>query len=96
MEAILSQENIDGIYYNIKVPKINPTTIGSFIVPLQGPNYTIDGKPFRIHGKIDSYTFRANMAWLVSYALSKMNPTKNGHIQSVDSYQYRERNSNLN
>jgi hypothetical protein len=34
MEAILSQEGIDGIYYNVKVPKDNPTMIGSFTVPL--------------------------------------------------------------
>lgn len=95
MEAILSQEGIDGIYYNVKVPKDNPTMIGSFTVPLQGNNYSISGKPFRIHGKIDSYTFRGNMDWLVSYALSKMNPTKNGHLQSGDSYKYRDRNSNL-
>lgn len=95
MEAILSQEGIDGIYYNVKVPKDNPTMIGSFTVPLQGNNYTISYKPFRIHGKIDSYTFRGNMDWLVSYALSKMNPTKNGHLQSGDSYKYRDRDSNL-
>ena len=95
MEAILSQEGIDGIYYNVKVPKDNPTMIGSFTVPLQGNNYSISGKPFRIHGKIDSYTFRGNMDWLVSYALSKMNPTKNGHLQSEDSYKYRDRDSNL-
>lgn len=95
MEAILSQEGIDGIYYNVKVPKDNPTMIGSFTVPLQGNNYSISGKPFRIHGKIDSYTFRGNMDWLVSYALSKMNPTKNGHLQSGDSYKYRDRDSNL-
>ena len=95
MEAILSQEGIDGIYYNVKVPKDNPTMIGSFTVPLQGNNYSISGKPFRIHGKIDSYTFRGNMNWLVSYALSKMNPTKNGHLQSGDSYKYRDRDSNL-
>lgn len=95
MEAILSQEGIDGIYYNVKVPKDNPTMVGSFTVPLQGNNYSISGKPFRIHGKIDSYTFRGNMDWLVSYALSKMNPTKNGHLQSGDSYKYRDRDSNL-
>lgn len=95
MEAILSQEGIDGIYYNVKVPKDNPTMIGSFTVPLQRNNYSISGKPFRIHGKIDSYTFRGNMDWLVSYALSKMNPTKNGHLQSGDSYKYRDRDSNL-
>ena len=95
MEAILSQEGIDGIYYNVKVPKDNPTMIGSFTVPLQENNYSINGKPFRIHGKIDSYTFRGNMDWLVSYALSKMNPTKNGHLQSGDSYKYRDRDSNL-
>lgn len=95
MEAILSQEGIDGIYYNVKVPKDNPTMIGSFTVPLQGNNYSISGKPFRIHGKIDSYTFRGNMDWLVSYALSKINPTKNGHLQSGDSYKYRDRDSNL-
>lgn len=95
MEVGLSQEGIDGIYYNVKVPKDNPTMIGSFTVPLQGNNYSISGKPFRIHGKIDSYTFRGNMDWLVSYALSKMNPTKNGHLQSGDSYKYRDRDSNL-
>ena len=95
LEAILSQEGINGIYYNVKVPRDNPTMINSFAVPLQGNNYTINNKPFRIHGKIDSYTFRGNMDWLVSYALSKLVPTKNGHYQSTDSFRYRERNSNL-
>lgn len=95
VEAILSQEGIDGIYYNVKVPKDNPTMVGSFTVPLQGNNYTINEKPFKIHGKIDSYTFRGNMDQLVSYALSRMITIDNGHVQSKDSYQYRNRNSNL-
>lgn len=95
MEAILSQDGIDGVYYNVKVPKDNPTMVGPFTIPLQGNNYTINGKPFKIHGKIDSYTFRGNMDQLVSYALSRMTTIDNGHIQSKDSYQYRNRNSNL-
>lgn len=42
------------------------------MVPEQGQNYTIGEKPFKIHGKLDSYTFRGQMGWLVSSALSKL------------------------
>jgi hypothetical protein len=28
-------------------------------------NYNIDGKPFKIHGKLDSYAFSGNIDWLV-------------------------------
>ena len=94
IEAILSQNGIDGVYYDVKVPKNNATTIGSFVVPIQGPNYTINGRPFRIHGKIDSYMFKGNMDWLIDYALSKLNQS-GGHLQSTDSFLYRDRNSSL-
>lgn len=94
VETILSQEGIDGVYYNVKIPKRNPTQIGPFHVSTQG--YMINGKPFKIHGKIDSYTFRGNMGKFVEYALSRFVNIKDGHIQSKDSFAYRERKSNLN
>ena len=95
IEAVLSQSNVDGIHYDVKIPKNNPTTIGPFVVPSQGSQYTINGKPFKIHGKLDSYMYQANMDWLVDYALSKM-VQSNGHIQSKDSFKYWDRKSNLN
>ena len=95
MEAVLSQSNVDGVHYDVKIPKNNPTTIGPFVVPSQGSQYTINGKPFKIHGKLDSYMYQANMDWLVDYALSKM-VESNGHIQSTDSFKYWDRKSNLN
>ena len=95
MESILIQSGIDGIYYNCKVPKSEEVqTIGPFHIFHQGDKYTIDGKPCKIHGKIDSYQFRGNMSWLVNYALSKL--VQSGeHQKSKDSFKYLERDSNL-
>lgn len=58
------------------------------MVPEQGQNYTIGDKPFKIHGKLDSYTFRGQMGWLVSSALSKLRQGGNGHSYSTDNQTY--------
>lgn len=59
-------------------------------------NGTIDGKPFRVHGKIDSCAFRADMSGLISSFLAKK--TKHADFNtwfSTDDTQYKAGNSNL-
>lgn len=87
IERILNQVGITGVYHKVKVAK-DSTSNGYFMVPEQGQNYTIGGKPFKIHGKLDSYTFRGQMGWLVSSALSKLRQGSNGHLFSVDGQSY--------
>lgn len=87
IERILNQAGITGVYHKVKVAK-DSTSNGYFMVPEQGQNYTIGDKPFKIHGKLDSYTFRGQMGWLVSSALSKLRQGNNGHLFSVDGQSY--------
>lgn len=87
IERILNQAGITGVYHKVKVAK-DSTSNGYFMVPEQGQNYTIGDKPFKIHGKLDSYTFRGQMGWLVSSALSKLRQGNNGHSFSVDGQSY--------
>lgn len=90
IERILAQAGIDGVYHKVKVAK-DAAPSGYFMVPDQGSNYTLDGTPrtaFKIHGKLDSYTFRGNMGWLVSSALGKLRQGNNGHSYSTDGQTY--------
>ena len=87
IEQVLNQAGITGVYHKVKVAK-DSTSNGYFMVPEQGQNYTIGDKPFKIHGKLDSYTFRGQMGWLVSSALSKLRQGGNGHSYSTDNQTY--------
>ena len=92
VEGILEQSEIDGIYYNVKIHKDDPK-IGTFNIPVQ--NYAIDGKPFKIHGKLDSYTFQGNVGGLVSQFLDSLRPFKDGeHFSNQDTYIYLKSSSN--
>ena len=93
VEGILNQSGIDGIYYNVKIHKDDPK-IGTFNSPVQ--NYAIDGKPFKIHGKLDSYTFQGNVGGLVSQFLNSLRPSKDGkHYSNQDTYKYLKGSSNI-
>lgn len=87
IEQLLGQAGIDGVYHKVKVAKDSQSN-GFFMVPEQGPNYTISNKPFKIHGKLDSYTFKGGMGWLVSSALGKLRQGNNGHYYSTDGQTY--------
>ena len=87
IEQILNQAGINGVYHKVKVAK-DSVPNGYFMIPEQGQNYTIGGKPFKIHGKLDSYTFKGHMGWLVSSALGKLRQGGNGHSYSTDNQTY--------
>lgn len=93
MEQILSDSGIDGIYYNSKLKKVDTEEVGPFKV-LNQEDYTINGKPYLIHGKIDSYTFRADMGGFVQYMINQMY-SKDGHQRSKDTNTYWYKNSNI-
>lgn len=96
VKAVLQQQGIDGIYYNVKIPKDGGEQIGPFNVPIQGNNYTLDGKPFTIHGKLDSYVFKGNMNWLVDSFLNSLRPSKDGRYQfTIDGYSYLKGESDI-
>lgn len=86
VKGILNQSGFDGVYYNVKIHQDDPM-IGTFHTPIQ--NYTLDGKPFKIHGKLDSYMFRGNVGGLVSQFLNSLRPSRNGkHASNQDTYKY--------
>lgn len=95
IEEILGKAGINGIYYHVKLPK-DAQKLGPFHVPVQDKGYTIGGKPAKIHGKLDSYTFKGHMAGLVESALGKLRPQRDGvHMYSIDSSAYLKGSSNL-
>lgn len=99
IETTLNNAGIDGIRYNIKIPK-NAESIGSFTVGTQEDGYKLHGVPFKIHGKIDSQTFKGNMGTLVSNFLTNRKPLQNSkgnnHYISNDQERYLKGNSNFN
>ena len=80
VKGILNQNGIDGIYYNVKIHK-DDTMIGSLHCPVQ--DYQIDGKPFKIHGKLDSYVFSGNVNGLVKQFLDDLRPSSNGEYAAT-------------
>lgn len=73
IEEALSRAGIDGVYYHAKFPK-EADGNDYFTFPIQ-KGYTIDGTPntsFRIHGKLDSYTFSGRMGDFVDMVLNKI------------------------
>lgn len=83
----LAKAGIDGVYHKVKISK-NSTQNDYFMIPDQGTNYTLNGMPFRIHGKLDSYTFRGAMGSLISSVLGKIRQGNNGHFYSTDNRTY--------
>ncbi len=97
-KGILTQAGIDGVRHNIKIPK-NAPRVGPFVVV--STNYSLNGKPFRVHNKLDSYTFSGDMSSLIhSYvdALRPSKPDKDGtiHYAGADTYRYLKGKSNIN
>lgn len=85
VEGILSQSGINGIYYNVKIHHDDYNVKGLHVIE----NYNIDEKPFKIHGKLDSYAFSGNIDWLVKQFVEDLRPSKdNRHKTTADSYLY--------
>ena len=93
--SILNSRGKGNIYYNAYLPRRNKRTIGSFSI-MEHSNYTIDGKPYLIHGKLDSYTFRGYFGGLIHQYLSELKPTKdNVHEAGPDASKYINHKSNI-
>lgn len=98
----LLDDNKYKIYYDPSIPKTEDAVHHGPFLQIKTStmedlmNGTIDGKPFRVHGKIDSCAFRADMSGLISSFLAKK--TKHADFNtwfSTDDTQYKAGNSNL-
>lgn len=88
VENILKNNNINGVYYNVKIPKDGGDKISQFNIPIQESGYKLYGKPFKIHGKTDSYVYSGDMNWLVEKFLGALKPLSNGHMFTEDGFLY--------
>ena len=99
VENILGQVGIDRVYYAAKLPKTGAEGIGRakhfLAVTSEGNGYSVNGLPYRIHGKIDSYTFKGTMGGFISSVLSRMRTDKNGQRYSIDNFRYLDGQSDL-
>ena len=99
VENILEQVGIDGVFYTAKLPKTGADGIGRakhfLAVTSEGNGYSVNGLPYRVHGKIDSYTFKGTMGGFISSVLSRMRTDKNGQSYSIDNFRYLDGQSDL-
>ena len=90
IKSVLTNADINGVYYKVRITK-NTIDNGVFVLPY-GNNETIAGesafKAFKIHGKLDSYTFKGQMGWLVKSALEKIKYNERGMGYSTDNKTY--------
>ena len=88
IEGILASNGIDRVYYHVGLAGPDQN-FGVFAVAKQEDGYLLHGRPFKIHGKIDSYTFQGNLDWLIESALHKLKVNeKNGQTYSIDNLSY--------
>lgn len=86
VKSILNTNGIDGVYYNSRIYK-DDTKINSF--HSLGNNYQINGKSYKIHGKLDSYMFRGDVSNIVEDFIKNLKPSANGkHRATADTYSY--------
>lgn len=99
VKQILEQVGLDEIRYCAKLPKTGAEGIGRakhfLAVTSEGNGYSVNGLPYRIHGKIDSYTFKGTMGGFISSVLSRMRTDKNGQRYSIDNFRYLDGQSDL-
>ena len=94
VDSILKQVGIDGVFYTAKIKRTGAEKVTDHFLAV-GEGYSINGLPFRIHGKIDSYTFKGRMGTFIDSALSRLRVNKAGHLYSIDEFRYRDGQSNL-
>ena len=103
MQEIADRVGIN-LYYHTPIPKNDHNSIKGFIIPNQD-NYTIEGEPFLIHGKVDSYTFKGHIGGLISQVMgarflpNNVDPNSpdanNRWVISPDNKTYYNGNSNI-
>lgn len=91
IENILGQNGINGIFYNIRYDKNSRDT--TMIDAVVTDQYSIDGIPFMVNGKIDTPTFYGNVDVLLDTVIDKIE--KNGNATySTDNPTYMAGDSN--
>lgn len=95
MTDILNASDKGNIYYNAWLPRGDgKELVGPFSV-YKHTSYDIDGKPFLIHGKLDSPVFRGRMGKYIHQFMEDLRPNRSGKQgMSQDGILYKEHKSN--
>ena len=77
----LTSSGIEGVFYNVKPSSANDI-LGLKIFPTD-EKYQINGRPFQINGKLDSYVFTANLDELINQIVRTIRTTSDGKHQYI-------------
>ena len=92
IEYILGQNGIDGIFYNVRYDRNSKDT--TMVDAKVTGQYTIDGIPFMVNGKIDPPTFYGSVDTLLDTVINKVVEHKAGKA-SKDNQVYMRGSSNI-
>lgn len=90
IKSILTQAGINGVYHKVRITR-DMIDNGYFITPYADWKSKTNKNPlelFKIHGKLDSYTFKGWMGGFIKQVLSKKQPGKNSFEYSTDNKTY--------
>lgn len=71
------------LYYHFPIPRNDHNSFKGFIIPNQD-NYSLEGKPCLIHGKVDSYTFKGHIGGFIAQLMASRNLPNNVDSNSAD------------
>nr|DAM35389.1 MAG TPA: hypothetical protein [Bacteriophage sp.] len=77
----LTSSGIEGVFYNVKPSSANDI-LGLKIFPTN-EKYQINGRPFQINGKLDSYVFTANLDELINQIVRTIRTSSDGKHQYI-------------
>lgn len=77
----LTNSGIEGVFYNVKPSSANDI-LGLKIFPTD-EKYQINGRPFQINGKLDSYVFTANLDELINQIVRNIRISNDGRHQYI-------------
>lgn len=78
---LMGSNGIDGIFYNVKPDSEN--NIMGLKIFSTNDRYQLNEKPFRINGKLDSYTFMGNLDVFINQLVRNITVSQDGRYQYI-------------
>ena len=78
---LMGSNGIDGIFYNVKPDSEN--NIMGLKIFSTNDRYQLNEKPFRINGKLDSYTFMGNLDVFINQLVRNITVSQDGKYQYI-------------
>lgn len=97
LQTLLQDNNLN-IYYNAYLPRATHGATNKEILGIsmfETTDYTVEGQPYLIHGKLDSPVFRGEMGNIIHTFMEDLQPTDRGHYVSKDAASYFKHKSDI-